>query len=157
MGWSGKTCDIKSSGSLGCMSKKLRLWLLFGIFLLNYRRCSIYSESPNQWVPVFLFSDIATHKIQWELSTLLGLPGSPVIKNPPARQETQVRSLGWDDFLERAWLPTPVFLPGEFHGQRSLAGYSPRCCKESDTTEVTEHTHTHTRKDAFLRKFCIKK
>ena len=33
------------------------------------------------------------------------------------------------------WLPTPVFLPGEFHGQRSLAGYSPWGHKESDTTE----------------------
>ena len=32
---------------------------------------------------------------------------------------------------------TPVFLPGESHGQRSLAGYSPRACKESDATEVT--------------------
>ena len=31
--------------------------------------------------------------------------------------------------------PTPVFLPGEFHGQRSLAGYSPWGCKESDRTE----------------------
>ena len=31
--------------------------------------------------------------------------------------------------------PTPVFWPGEFHGQRSLAGYSPRGCKESDMTE----------------------
>ena len=36
---------------------------------------------------------------------------------------------------EGKWLPTPVFLPGEFHGQRSLVGYSPRDCKESDTTE----------------------
>ena len=35
----------------------------------------------------------------------------------------------------REWLPTPVFLPGEFHGQRSLAGYSPWDCKEVDTTE----------------------
>jgi len=35
----------------------------------------------------------------------------------------------------REWLPTPVFLPGESHGQRSLVGYSPRGCKESDTTE----------------------
>ena len=35
----------------------------------------------------------------------------------------------------REWLPTPVFLLGEFHGQRSLAGYSPWCCKELDTTE----------------------
>jgi len=35
----------------------------------------------------------------------------------------------------REWPPTPVFLPGEFHGQRSLAGYSPWDCKESDMTE----------------------
>ena len=33
------------------------------------------------------------------------------------------------------WQPTPVFLPGEFHGQRSLAGYSPWGCKDLDTTE----------------------
>ena len=35
----------------------------------------------------------------------------------------------------REWLPIPVLLPGEFHGQRSLMGYSLRCCKESDMTE----------------------
>ena len=35
----------------------------------------------------------------------------------------------------REWQPTPVFLPGEFHGQRSLAGYSPWDQKELDTTE----------------------
>ena len=39
----------------------------------------------------------------------------------------------------RKWQPTPVFLPGESHGQRSLVGYSPQGCKELDTTE---HTHT---------------
>ena len=39
------------------------------------------------------------------------------------------------DAWRRAWLPTPVFLPGEFHGQRSLAGCSPWICKELDTTE----------------------
>ena len=37
----------------------------------------------------------------------------------------------------RAWQPTPVFLPGESHGRRSLVGYSPWDCKELDTTEVT--------------------
>ena len=36
---------------------------------------------------------------------------------------------------ERNWLPTPVFLPGEFHGQRRLGGYSPWGYKESDMTE----------------------
>ena len=35
----------------------------------------------------------------------------------------------------RAWQPTPVFFPGEFHGQRSLVAYSPWGPKESDTTE----------------------
>ena len=35
----------------------------------------------------------------------------------------------------REWQPTPVFLPGEFHGQRSLVGYSPWSHKRSDTTE----------------------
>ena len=39
---------------------------------------------------------------------------------------------------------TPVFLPGESHGQRSLAGYSLQSRKESDMNEVTdEHTHIH--------------
>ena len=39
----------------------------------------------------------------------------------------------------RAWQPTPVFLPGESHGQGSFTDYSPWSRKESDTTEVTEH------------------
>ena len=39
--------------------------------------------------------------------------------------------------MRREWQPTPVFLPGEYHEQRSLAGYSPWGHKESDTTEVT--------------------
>ena len=42
----------------------------------------------------------------------------------------------------RKWQPTPVFLPGESHGQRSLVGYSPCSCKESDTTERL-HFHFH--------------
>ena len=47
-----------------------------------------------------------------------------------------IRKIPW----RRAWQPTPVFLPGESHGQRSLAGYSPQGRKESDTTEVTKHS-----------------
>ena len=61
------------------------------------------------------------------------------------------RSLGWEDPRvgkipwRRAWLLIPVFLPGESQGQRSLQGYSPLGCKESDMTEwVHTHTHTHT-------------
>ena len=57
------------------------------------------------------------------------------LKNQPAMWETQVQSLGKEDPLEKGMLPTPVFLPGESHGQRSLAGYSPWGCKEQDMTE----------------------
>ena len=42
------------------------------------------------------------------------------------------------------WQHTPVFLPGEFHGQESLSGYSPWGHKESDMTEMLTHIHTHT-------------
>ena len=42
----------------------------------------------------------------------------------------------------KTWQPTPVFLPGQFHVQRSLAGYSPCGRKESDMTKATEHACT---------------
>ena len=45
----------------------------------------------------------------------------------------------------RAGQPTPVFLPEEFHGQRSLVGYKSWAHKESGTTEATQHTRTHVR------------
>ena len=44
-------------------------------------------------------------------------------------QETWVRSLGQEDALEKEMQPTPVFLPGKSHGQRSLVGYSPYGCE----------------------------
>ena len=42
----------------------------------------------------------------------------------------------------RAWQPTPVFLPEESHGQRSLADNCPQGCKEPDTTEAPQHAHS---------------
>ena len=57
-------------------------------------------------------------------------------KSPSARQELKVRLPGGKDCLERKWQPTLAFLPGESHGQRSLAGYSPLGHKQSDVTEV---------------------
>ena len=68
------------------------------------------------------------------MNTYLSLMAQTV-KNPSAMQETQAGSLSQKDSLEKKWQPTPVFLPGEFHGQRSLADYSPWGRKESDTTE----------------------
>ena len=63
-----------------------------------------------------------------------------VINSQPAnagdkryRFDPWIRKIPW----KREWKPTLRFLPGESHGQRSLAGYSPQSLKELDTTEVT--------------------
>ena len=61
-------------------------------------------------------------------------------KNLPAMQETQVQFLGQEDPWRREWLPPPVFLPGEFHEQMSLAGYSPESHK--GRTQMND-TFTH--------------
>ena len=68
-----------------------------------------------------------------------GFPGGSAGKEP-ARQCRRLRRLRFNIWIgkiswRRKWQPAPVFLPGKFHGQRSLAGYSPWGCKESDTTE----------------------
>ena len=68
-----------------------------------------------------------------------GFLGGSVVKNPPAiagvSEDTSLipgsRRFPW----RRKWQPTPVFLPGESHGQRSLVGCSPRGHKELDMTE----------------------
>jgi len=58
-----------------------------------------------------------------------------MIKNLPAMWETWVQSLGWEGPLEEGMATTPVFLPGDFCGQRNLVGYSPCSLKELDMTE----------------------
>ena len=66
-------------------------------------------------------------------------PGDSVVKNLPANTGDASSNPGFERFLGAAWCrkwqPVPVFLPGKFHGQRSLTCYSPWVRKESDTTE----------------------
>ena len=62
-----------------------------------------------------------------------------MVKNLPAMQETQFQSLGWEDLLEKGLSTHSSILPGEFHGQRSLAAYHPWRHKESDMTEWLTH------------------
>ena len=70
----------------------------------------------------------------------MDFPGGTVVKNPPANAG-DVRDTGrfnpWVSKIpcKRVWQPTPVLLPRESHGQRSLVGYSPWDLKESDMTE----------------------
>ena len=65
-------------------------------------------------------------------------------------QEMQIPSLGWCDPWRRKWLPTPVFLPGESHGQRSLAGYSSWGRKASYMTEHTRICCYSSNKDPYI-------
>ena len=63
----------------------------------------------------------------------------------PACQCRRLKRCGFDPWVRkipwrRKWQPIPVSLPGESHGQRSLAGNGPGSHKESD---MTDHTHTH--------------
>ena len=62
---------------------------------------------------------------------------TPLLKQEMERcsLDPWLRKIPW----RRAWRLTPVFLPGESHGERSLAGYSPCGRKELNMTEATEH------------------
>ena len=80
----------------------------------------------------------------------VGFPGSSVVKNLPAIQETfnpWVGKIPW----RRKWQRTPVFLPGKSHGQSSLAGYG-LWGSELDTTE-----HACMHPDSNIRTKCRKR
>ena len=80
----------------------------------EYRHHSKYLNTP--WA-----SQVAQWERQWRYQWRRGL-------------DPWVRKIPW----RREWQPTPVFLPGEPHGQKNLVGYSPWSWKESD---MTEHAH----------------
>ena len=70
---------------------------------------------------------------------LMGFPGGSAIKNLPAMEEklqTQFQSLGWEDPLEEGMATQYSILAWEIRGQRSLVGYSPWGCKETDRTKL---------------------
>ena len=70
-----------------------------------------------------------------KVCSLLGFPHGSVVKNMPANAADVGSIPGLGRFLwRRKWQPTPVFLPGEFHGQRRLVGCSPWGHKEYNTT-----------------------
>ena len=78
------------------------------------------------------------------------LPGGASGKEPACQCKKSKRHVfhPWAEKIpwRMKWQPTPVFLPGESHGQRSLAGFSPCGHKESDTTEGTKDAYMHCHK-----------
>ena len=126
-------------------------WYLIFVIYLSSSAAELY-KLPNRSFACFFF-------LNWTIFSLLicnsfkysgillavtytfirGFPGSSVVKKLPAMQGTQETwdgSLGQEDPLEMGMATTPVFLPGEFHGPRSLVGYSPQGRKGLDMTDL---------------------
>ena len=107
--------------------------------LPHWRRI-LYQLSHN-----ILFQICISDLYKW----VMGFPGGASGKQPTCQCEGHGRCR-FDPWVgkipwRRAWKPTLVFLPGEFHGERSLVGYSPWGLKELDTTEATRHARTYAR------------
>ena len=68
-----------------------------------------------------------------QMELVVKIPACQCRRRKRCRFNSWVRKIPWS----RKWQPTPVFLPGESHGQQSLEGYSPQGGRESDTTEAT--------------------
>ena len=95
---------------------------------------------PN-YLPKVPPPNTITLGISTSINKFGGFPGDASGKEPTC-QCRKPKRCGFDPWVgkspwRRKWQPTPVFLPGESHGQRNLVGYSPWGCKESDMTEAT--------------------
>ena len=89
--------------------------------------CLTLCDHMDFSMPGFLDHDVCHHLLEFAQSLLPSLVAY-MVKNLPVIQETWVQSLG-REVPQRKWQPTPVFTPGELHGQRSVEGYSQQYCK----------------------------
>ena len=116
----------------------------------TWRRASLRSLYSSITACNYVFYTVMKTFQNYSLSNfqiiyIIGFPGSSIAKNLLATAGdvgSWVGKIPW----RRERLPTPGFLPGESHGQRSLVGYSPWGHKESDMTErlrTTEHIINH--------------
>ena len=113
---------------------------------LHTKRGNSHSELGKQEGPPLTSTpgeETAWHSLfsRLDLSTLTGLPRQHSGKEPACqcRRRKRYRFDPWVGRIpwRREWQSTPVFLPGKCHGWRTLMGYSPWGCKESDRTEAT--------------------
>ena len=135
------------------LSEKIRKPLLRAVSqscltLCNPMNCSPPGSSVHrisqarilEWLAVLFFRGFSWPRDQTRVPCIAGrFFGASLVaqrlKRLPPMRETQVQSWVGKISWRRKWQPTPVFLPGESHGQRSLVGYDPWGCKALDTTE----------------------
>ena len=97
----------------------VRINFLKELKMFNPKDCYIFERHVCRHTCTYVGKDLRSiYKRRASQATL-------VIKNQ-CRRLMRVRSLGWEDPWRKKWQPTPVFLPGESHEERSLAGFRPR-------------------------------
>ena len=130
---------------------KSRTWL--GNFTLTLHFLALEKETathssvlawriPGMGEPDGLLS-MESHRVGHDWSNLAAAAGLPWwLSGKDSACQCRRRTIrGFNPWVgkipwSRKWQPTPVFLPGESHGQRNLAGHSPWDCKNSDMTET---------------------
>ena len=93
-----------------CKEKRIKAWL----------RVQLLSSLPCPFLPSATRGHHSHSAYSIYLITIWTSLVAPSVKNLPTVEETWVQSMGREDPLEKGMATTPVFLPGEFHGQRSL-------------------------------------
>ena len=96
---------------------------------------------------------LSTHILKIQAPKMIASLVAQKAKNLPAMQGTQVWSLGRKIFWRREWLPTPLLLPGEFHGQKSLVGYCHGVTKNQ--TQLSDFYYSLTKDDGRALGSCL--
>ena len=138
-----------SNGYIQVLELLVIFMFFFFVFQIYYNEHVLilqlnFKNKSNSWCvyvvsPLCLCSNLLIkHRSYWIRAYLI----AQSVKNLLATQETQVQSWIRKIPQRRKWQPTPVLLPGESHGQGSLAGHSPRGCKS--WTRLSDFTTTTT-------------
>ena len=125
--------SVKGNLYPGIMFWQRRQWHPLQCFCLQNPR-----DGRAWWAAIYGAAQSRTQLKRLSSSSIMFWGASlvaQIVKNLPAVWEIWVRSLGWRKPWRRIWQIAPLFLPGKFHGQRSMAGYSPWGRKSRDRTE----------------------
>ena len=161
--WMGKKASARSTGTYqelgaGMICLGLPRWHSGKESICQCKRRKRHRFDPwvgkmlwsRKWQPAPTFLSGKFHG-QRSLAGFRGFPGGSDGKESACNAGDPGSIPGVGRSSREGNLPTPVFLPGKFHGQKSLEGYSPWGRKESDILSTHTHTHTHTHTICLVR------
>ena len=143
--WFSRSVVSDSCNPMGCSPPGSSVHEILQKRILQWVAISFSRDLPNSGIepgsPAVQADSLLTELLFETANLPMGFPGG-ISGKEPVCQRRRLKRPAFDPYVgkipwRRAWQPTPVFLPGESHGQRCLAGYSPWGRKELDTTEAT--------------------